>query len=162
MRPGGRLTTHEYGQRLDEIADAFSGLYGEVRYGHVESHPGTIRKLKVEVDVPGYGEHPLATLVLIEKHFRSRAGDEWDRYEYLYDLQMEPRPSGRYAYHWHDDVPHRHCIDPRAPHPDHHYDDVVFDDIGWAARELFQMTLAGISCLGLRPLRDAPREPEKI
>lgn len=160
MRPGHRLTTHQYDQRLDEIADAFAGLYGQVQYGHVESESGSLRKMRVQVDVPGYGPPALASLVFVEKHFWSRG--EWERSEYLYDLHREPRPGGRYAYHWHDDVPHRHCVDPTAPRPAHHYDDGVFDDIGWAARELFQMTSAGISCLGLRPLREIPPEPEEV
>ena len=128
MRPGHRLTTHQYDQRLDEIADAFAGLYGQVQYGHVESKSGALRKMRVQVDVPGYGSPALATLVFIEKHIWSR--DAWERFEYLYDLHMEPRPSGRCAYHWHDDVPHRHCVDPTTPRPDSHYDDRIFDDIG--------------------------------
>lgn len=160
MRPGHRLTTHEYDQRLDEIADAFSGLYGEVRYGHVESPSGELRKLRVQADVPGYGPPPIATLVFIEKHFRSRG--EWERYEYLYDLHMEPRASGRYAFHWHDGVPHRHCVDPTGSRPDHHYDGDVFDDVGWAARELSQLVSTGITCAGLRPLRNTPPERQEM
>lgn len=163
MRPGRRLTSHQYDQRLDEMADAFAGLYGQARYGHIESEGGTSRKLRVlrvQVDVPGYGPPALATLVFVEKHAWS--GGAWERFEYRYDLHLEPRPTGRYAYHWHDDVPHRHCVSPAAPRRDHHYDGAVFDDIGWAARELFGMAATGISCLGLRPLRVIPPEPAEI
>lgn len=160
MRPGRRLTTHEYDQRLDEIADAFAGLYGEVRYGHVESLSGDVRALRVEVNVPGYGLAPHAALAFVERH--ARAGGEWERYEYLYDLHLEPRPRGRYAFHWHDQVPHRHCVDPAMPGADHHYDGDVFDDIGWAAEQLFAMAAAGITCAGLRPLGRGPREPMEI
>lgn len=156
MRPGSRLSTHEYDQRLDEIADAFSGLYGEVRYGHVEDSGGRLRQLRLEVAVPGWGVESLATLVFIEKHQRSSPQDAWERAAYRYDLHLEPRPRGRYAYHWHDEVPHRHCEDPVWPRPGHHYADVRFDDIGWAARELFTMIGTGISCQGLYPLRGGP------
>jgi len=75
VRPGVRLTTHEYDERLDEIADAFSGLYGEVTYGRVEEDHGTVRKLRVGVEVPGYGEPKIATLVFIEKQLcQARSG----------------------------------------------------------------------------------------
>lgn len=159
MRPGRRLTTQQYDQRLDEIADAFAGLYGQVEYGRVESDTRRLRKLWIRVEHPGYGPPALATGVFIEKHVWSRG--RWERFAYLYDLHMEPRPGGRYGYHWHDDVPHRHCVDPTARPTDHHYDDVVFDDVGWAAAQLFQMASVGISCLGLRPLRDVPPEPDE-
>lgn len=157
MRPGQRLTTHEYDQRLDEIADAFAGLYGEVTFGHVESPNGALRKLRVTVEVPGYGQPKLATMVFVESHAQSRG--DWERIEYLYDLHFEPKPSARYAYHWHDDIPHRHCVDPMVPRPDHHYDGVHFDDIGWAAKQLFDMLTTGASCRGLRPLRLDIEEP---
>lgn len=151
------MTTHEYEQRLDEIADAFAGLYGEVTYGHVESASGRSRMLSVEVAVPGYGLSPIATMVLVEKHERSDVA--WERSEYLYDVHMEPRPSGRYAYHWHDDVPHRHCAEVAKPGAAHHFEGMAFDDIGWAARQLFEMVSRGISCAGLRPIRAEVEEP---
>ena len=81
-----------------------------------------------------------------------------EMYAYLYDMHFEPRPSGRFAYHWHNEVPHRHCETTPAA-PDHHYEGVFFDDIGWAADELFRIVTRGISCTGLRPLRDGPPEP---
>lgn len=158
MRPGSRLSTHEYDQRLDEVADAFNGLYGEVKYGHVEVDGGQLRKLSLEVAVPGWGTDPLGTLVFIEKHQRSSPHDAWERFEYLYDLHLEPPARGRYAYHWHDEVPHQHCEDPARPRSDQHYADVLFDDIGWAASELFAMISVGISCRGLHPLRGGPPE----
>lgn len=161
MRPGTRLSTHEYDQRLDEIADALSGLYGQVQYGHAEHDMGTLRKLTIKVEVPGYGLDPRGALVFIEKHQRSSASDKWERFQYLYDLHMEPRSSGRFAYHWHDDVPHQHCVNPKRPRQDHHYAGPLFDDIGWAARELSAMISTGISCQGLHPLRDALPEPEE-
>lgn len=155
MRPGQRLTTLEYDQRLDEITDAFGGLYGEVTFGHAESRNGRLRKLRVTVDVPGYGPPTVATMVLVESHVRPH--DVWERVEYVYDLHLEPRPAARYAYHWHDDLPHRHCVE--VPELGHHYEGVFFDDIGWAAQQLFVMTITGISCHGLRPLRADLAEP---
>jgi len=155
VRAGRRLTTHQYDQRLDEIADAFSGLFGEVTYGHAEVED--LRKLRVAVDIPGYGLSAVATLVFIERHLWSDGA--WEMAEYLYDLHLEPRPHGRYAFHWHDLVPHRHCVDPSLPQPDHHYEGAFFDDIGWAATELATIAGAGISCRGLRPVREVP-EPK--
>lgn len=160
MRPGQRLTAHEYHQRLEEIAKAFSGRYGKVQYGNAGSPSGETTKLEVRVQIPGWDLPLEATLGFIEKHVW-RDG-EWERYAYLYDLHTEPRPRGRFAYHWHDDVPHRHCEDASAPRPDHHYEGVFFDDIGWAADELFRLAETGISCRGLRPLRDVPPEPDDV
>jgi hypothetical protein len=59
-------------------------------------------KLEVRVDIPGWGLPPIATLVFIEKHLWDT---EAERYAYLYDLHLEPRPTGRFAYHWHSEVP---------------------------------------------------------
>ena len=96
----------EYHQRLEEIVKAFTGRYGQVSYGTTNGPNGDTTKLLVRVDIPGWGLPQIATLVFIEKHL-------WDpdpeRYAYLYDLHLAPRPGGRFAYHWHDDVPHRHC-----------------------------------------------------
>jgi len=155
VRPGQRLTAREFHQRLEEIAKAFSGRYGQVGYGTTEGPNGDATKLEVHVDIPGWGLPLIATLVFIEKHLWDPDGE---RYAYLYDLHLEPRPSGRFAYHWHNDVPHRHC-EITAGAPDHHYEGVFFDDIGWAGEELFHMAMSGISCRGLRPLRDRPPEP---
>jgi hypothetical protein len=154
VRRGQRLTAREYHQRLEEIAKAFSGRYGQVGYGTTQG-PNGATKLEVRVDIPGWGLPPIATVVFIEKHLWDPDGE---RYAYLYDLHLEPRPGGRFAYHWHNDVSHRHCqITPGAT--DHHYEGVLFDDIGWAAEELFQMAMSEISCRGLRTLRDRPPEP---
>jgi len=155
VRPGQRLTAREYHQRLEEIVKAFTGRYGQVVYGTTDGPNGDTTKLLVRVDIPGWGLPQIATLVFIEKHL-------WDpdpeRYAYLYDLHLEPSPTGRFAYHWHDDVPHRHC-ETSPDSADHHYEGIFFDDIGWAAEELFHMVTSGLSCRGLRPLRDGPAEP---
>lgn len=159
MRSGQRQTAHEYHQRLEEIAKAFSGRYGRVEYGHAQSPSGESTKLEVRVQIPGWSLPLQATLVFIEKHVR--VDGVWERYAYLYDLHVEPRPNGRLAYHWHDDAPHRHCEDPRAPRDDHHYEGAFFDDIRWAADELFRVAATRISCRGLRPLRNVPPEPDQ-
>lgn len=157
MRSGQRLSDQGYHQRVEEIAKAFSGRYGEVEYGSARSRSGESAKLQIVVIVPGWGLPRTATLIFIEKHAR-RAG-AWHRYAYAYDLHVEPRRGGRFAYHWHDGVPHRHCVDPARPRPGHHYEAAYFDDIGWAAAELFRVAATGIGCDGLRPLEDVLPEP---
>jgi len=152
MTDGPALDTHRYDQRLDGLAAAFQGRYGEVIYGQAVSRSGESRKLEIRVDVPGWGLPPSATLVFVEKH--RRQAQRWVRYEYAYDLHLEPRPAGRYAFHWARDVYHLHCADPRHPAPDHHYKGVPIDDVFWAAEELFVMAARGPSCAGLVPLRD--------
>ena len=92
----------------------------------------------------------------IEVHANAKDASAWEMAEYLYDLHLEPRPGGRYAFHWHDQVPHRHCVEPSLPRPDHHYEGAFFDDIGWAATELATIAGAGISCRGLRSVREVP------
>lgn len=161
MRPGDSLAPHEYHQRLEEIAKAFAGRYGQVEYGSTVSASGEAAKLVVRVKIPGWDLPLQATLVFVEKH--EWTGTVWARFEYLYDLHIEPRPNGRFAYHGHDGVPHRHCEDPADPRPDHHYEGTFFDDIGWAAEELFRMANTSISCFGLRPLHQPPpREPASL
>ena len=152
MTEGHRLGRHEYHQRLEELASAFSGLHGRVEYGSRESESGATVKLLVTVHIPGWWSADQATMVFVEKH-RWR-GSTWERYAYLYDLHLEPRPSGRFAYHWHDDVFHVHCVDPRDPRADHHFAGSSVRDIFWAADELHRIFQRGVQCVGLVPLRD--------
>lgn len=156
MRPGARLTPREYDQRLDEIVQEFVGRYGEVVYETGPSRSGSSVIMKITVKIPGWDLPQQASMVFAEKHVW--LDPVWERYTYLYDLHIDPRPNGRYAYHWQYDVPHRHCEDPKMPRPGHHYEGTYFDDIGWAAENLFRIFCEGISCVGLRPLRDVPPE----
>lgn len=151
MRPGQRLSAQDYHQRLEETAKAFSGRYGEVEYGSVESRSGETAKLVIVVLVPGWGLPRTATLSFVEKH-AWRAG-RWHRYAYAYDLHAEPRPGGRFAYHWHDGVPHRHCVDPARPRPDHHYEAAYFDDIDLGGRRALPRRGDGHRLSGAAPAR---------
>ena len=151
MSDGRRIGRHEYNQRLEELAAAFAGRYGRVEYGSGLSASGRTIKLRITVHLPGWFVPDEATLVLVEKHeWRAEA---WERYAYAYDLHRTPRPSGRFAYHWHDDVFHVHCLDPRESRPDHHYKGFEVDDIFWVADQLYLMFARGIACFGFQPLR---------
>ena len=150
MSDGDRIGRHEYKQRLEELAVAFSGRYGRVEYGSGLSESGQSVKLRITVHVPGWSVADEATMVFVEKH--EWRGSAWARYEYLYDLHREPRPNGRFASHWHDDVPHIHCVDPADAQPDRHYRGARVDDIFWAAEQLHLVFMRGVSCVGLVPL----------
>lgn len=151
MTDDGRLGRHEYDQRLEELAAAFSGRYGRVEYGSTASASGRISKLQITVHLPGWFAADEATMVFVEKHeWRTSA---WERYAYLYDLHWEPRPRGRFAYHWHNDTFHIHCVDPANAQPDHHYRGAPVDDIFWAAEQLHLIFARGVNCVGLVPLR---------
>lgn len=149
MRAGQDLSAHEYNQRLDEIEQICNGRYGEVVEVIEASDLAEVRRFEIHVAIPGWGAPPLATLVLVEKHLW-RSGI-WRRFAYLYDLHLEPRPSGRYAFHWHGDGAHRHC-EPNGTDSGIHYEAQFFDDIGWAAETLSNMLGEPISCRGLRSL----------
>ena len=107
-------------------------------------------KLQITVHIPGWFTADEATMVFVEKHRWS--GSAWERYAYLYDLHWGPRPRGRFAYHWHDAVFHVHCVDPRNPRSDHHYQGAPVPDIFWAAEQLHRIFALGVSCVGLVPL----------
>ena len=150
MTGGPSLDRHEYNQRLDELGSRFQGRYGQVEYGDAISPSGESRKLQITVTVPGWGLPIAATMVFVEKH--AWPDLHWVPYEYAYDLHMEPKPSGRFAFHWARGIFHVHCDDPRRPRPDHHYKGAQVDDLFWAAEALFVMIHQGISCHGLQPL----------
>ena len=60
---------------------------------------------------------------------------------------------GRLGFHWHDGAYHTHCVDPRYPERDHHFDGGPIDVFG--AAERFGAILAGtepLTCAGLRRL----------
>jgi len=150
MSGGPSLDAQAYNQRLDALAAAFHGRYGQVKYGETPSPTGESRKLQIVVTVPGWDLPTVATMAFVEKH--TLRDQRWVPYEYAYDLHIEPRPSGRYAFHWARGIFHVHCEDPRRPHPDHHYKGAQIDDVFWAAETLYVMIQRGISCLGLQPL----------
>ena len=157
MIGGPAQSGHQYSLRLEELASAFRGRFGEVEYGFDQSPSGKTRKLQITVAAPGWGLALEATLVLIEKHRLVR--EQWVPYEYAYDLHIEPRPSGRFAYHWARDVFHVHCVDPSEPPRDHHYKGAPVNDVFWAAETLFEMIRLGISCRGLQSLTDWVEDP---
>lgn len=150
MTGGPPLGRHEYELRLEELAVAFQGRYGEVTYGYTESASGTSRKLLLTVTVPGWGLPTEATLAFAGKHAWDRR--HWVPYAYAYDLHVEPKPNGRFAYHWDRDVFHVHCEGPARPARGHHFRGAPVDDIFWAAESLFEILHHGISCRGLQPL----------
>ena len=153
----GSLDSGAYDHRLDAIASALHGRHGEVSYGSAQSASGESRKLQITVTVPGWGLPTEATMVFVEKHaLRDR---RWMLYEYAYDLHREPRPGGRYAFHWAREVFHVHCEDPERPGPDHHFKGAPIDDVYWVADTLFDMVHRGISCRGLQPLARWQEEP---
>lgn len=152
MIDGSQLGRQEYNQRLDELAAAFSGRYGRVEYGSASSASGHSVKLQITVHIPGWYVADEASMAFVEKH--RWTGLAWERYAYLYDVHWEPRPSGRFAYHWHDGVFHVHCVDPRDPHSGHHYQSPPVPDIFWAALELHRTFALGLRCVGLVPLRE--------
>jgi len=143
---------------------AFSGRYGRVEYGYGLSESGQSVKLTIAVHIPGWFGADLATMVFVEKHEWRRSG--WERYVHLYDLHWEPRPNGRFAYHWHDDVFHIHCVDPADARPGHHYRGAPVDDIFWAAEQLHLIFIRGVNCVGLVPLgawvEDDERESSEV
>jgi len=150
MNDGPALDAQAYDQRLDAIAAAFHGRYGEVSYGDTVSPSGGSRKLQINVAVPGWGFPLVATMVFVEKHVRTQ--QQWVLYEYAYDLHLEPKPKGRYAFHWARGVFHVHCEDPAGPRPDRHYKGAPIDDVFWVAELLSTLIHRGISCFGLQPL----------
>jgi hypothetical protein len=150
MTGGPSLGRHEYNQRLDELASAFHGRYGQVDFGDEVSPSGQTRKLQITVVVPGWGLPTSATMVFVERH--EWRDPLWVPYDYAYDLTFEPKPSGRFAYHWARSVFHVHCEDPKHPRPGHHYKGAPVDDLFWVAQTLFEMIHQGITCQGLQPL----------
>ena len=153
------LDAHAYNQRLDGAAAAFHGRYGEVSYGDALSSSALSRKLQINVIVPGWDLPTVATMVFIEKH--ALRNGRWVPYEYAYDVHLEPRPNGRYAFHWARDVYHVHCEDPSGPSSDHQYKGAPIDDLFWVAETLSAMIHRGISCDTLQPLahwHEAPVE----
>ena len=151
------LETHAYNQRLDGAAAVFHGRYGEVSYGDTLSASGLSRRLQISVTMPGWGLPTVATMVLVEKHAQRHG--RWVPYEYAYDLHLEPKPNGRYAFHWARGVFHVHCDDPSDPRPDRHYKGAAIDDLFWVAETLAVMAHRGISCVGLQPLVDWREAP---
>lgn len=152
MTGGPSLTPNDYNQRLKTLVDSLQGRYGDVVYTAATSPSGQSRKLQITVTIPGSGLPVEATMVFVEKH--EWREPEWMPYDYAYDLHLEPKPSGRYAYHWARDVFHVHCDDPAQPGRDNHYKGAAVNDVFWAAQSLFEMIHLGISCRGLQPLRD--------
>ena len=128
-----------------------------MRYGYTESRSGESRKLELEVTVPGWGLPTEATMTFVEKH--EWDGSHWVPYLYAYDLHIEPKPNGRFAYHWDRQVFHVHCEDPEDPSFAHHFKGAPIDDIFWAAESLFEIFQRGISCHGLQPLRGWEESP---
>jgi hypothetical protein len=157
MIGGPSLGRQEYNQRLDKLASAFHGRYGQVEFGDEASPSGATRKLHITVTVPGWGLPTSATMVFVEKH--EWRNSVWVPYDYAYDLHLEPRPSGRFAYHWSSGVFHVHCEEPTQPRRAHHYKGAAVDDIFWAAQALFETVHRGISCHGLQPLVGWHEEP---
>ena len=157
MTYGPSRDAQAYNQRLDAAATAFHGHHGEVSYGDTLSPTGRSRKSQINVAVPGWGLPRVATMVFVEKHVLK--DQQWELYEYAYDLQMEPKPTGRYAFHWARGVFHVHCEDPSRPRSDHHYKGAPIDDVFWVADTLSAMIHRGISCLGLQPLLNWHEDP---
>jgi hypothetical protein len=82
-----------------------------------------------------------------------RDDGHWDLARYAYDLLLVPGP-GRFGFHWHDGVAHTHCVDPRHPERDHHFDGGRIDLFN--AAERFGVILNGtepLTCAGLRQVR---------
>lgn len=119
----------------------------------LDEHRGpALRRIELRVDSPGYGLPTAAVFEYTEWYALVRDG--WALARYAYEYRPRPAPSRR-AYHFHDPLgPHQHCVDPRRPAADHHFE--AYRVVLEQAHDEFvalAASAAPISCGALRPLR---------
>ena len=119
---------------------------------HVDDIVGrSRRKLRIEAMSPGYDLPQEATFEYEEWYSRSRRG--WSLTDYQYEVRLHPPGSGRKAFHWHGDMHHVHCTDPRSPRSDDHYRGYEVDLLADARPALLRIAATGVvDCSGLHRL----------
>ena len=139
------------GLRAQQLDQRFSTAEGVlIRLGTVEvaRRRGSAQTIVLAVSHPGWGAPVCANLRFVETWIRD--DDRWDLARYAYDLLLVPGP-GRFGFHWHDGIHHTHCVDPRHPERDHHFEGDPTDV--FSAAEHFGAMLNGtepLTCGGLR------------
>lgn len=142
------------GLRAQQLDQRFATAEGVLRRpGHVDAarQRDSAQTIFLVVSHPGWGSPISASLCFVETWIRD--DDLWRIVRYAYDLLLVPGP-GRFGFHWHDGAYHTHCVDPRYPERDHHFDGGSIDLFGAADR--FGAIVAGtelLTCAGLRRVR---------
>ena len=148
------LGAHAFEQRLATLAEIFE-TDGDVLVDDVRS--ARRRRVRIEVEAPGYGL-PRSATYEYEEWYRGTAGG-WTLTDYQYEVRLGPPPSGRKAYHWHDDFFHFHCEDSGGPEAVDHYRGYVVDLLEDARPDFLAIHALGrVDCSGLHPLRRRGRD----